>query len=194
MTDTSVDLSKYSGVVRAYIQALSGDCASYLNSDYQSIDIPQEKIYTITYKLDGGKNNSANPDSYTQNTSKITLKDPKKTGYTFKGWYSDSKYTEQVKTIKKGSSGNKTLYAKWTANKYNISFKGNGSTSGSIKKLSDRKYGKSYKLTQNTFKRTGYTFAGWNTKADGSGTSYADKASVKNLTSKNGRTVTLYAQ
>ena len=194
MTETSVDLSNYSGVVRAYVQALSGDCASYLNSDYQSFDIPQEKIYTISYKLKGGKNNSANPSSYTQTTAKITLKDPKKTGYTFKGWYSDKKYTKQVKTIRKGSTGNKTLYAKWTANKYNIVFKRNGSTSGSMKKLSDRKYGKSYKLTQNAFKRTGYTFAGWNTKADGSGTSYADKASVKNLTSKDGRTVTLYAQ
>lgn len=49
-------------------------------------------------------------------------------------------------------------------------------------------------LTANGYVRTGYTFIGWNTKADGSGDSYADKESVNNLTSVDGDTVTLYAQ
>lgn len=49
-------------------------------------------------------------------------------------------------------------------------------------------------LTANGYVRTGYTFIGWNTKADGSGDSYADKGSVNNLTSVDGDTVTLYAQ
>lgn len=49
-------------------------------------------------------------------------------------------------------------------------------------------------LTANGYVRTGYTFIGWNTKADGSRDSYADKESVKNLTSVDGDTVTLYAQ
>ena len=49
-------------------------------------------------------------------------------------------------------------------------------------------------LTANTFTRSGYTFNGWNTKADGSGTAYADKTSVKNLTAASGGSVTLYAQ
>jgi uncharacterized repeat protein (TIGR02543 family) len=49
-------------------------------------------------------------------------------------------------------------------------------------------------LTANAFTKTGYTFNGWNTKADGSGTSYADKASVSKLTATNGATVTLYAR
>ena len=56
------------------------------------------------------------------------------------------------------------------------------------------KYGTAQALTANSFTRKGYTFAGWNTKADGSGTSYADKASVKNLASTDGKTITLYAQ
>ena len=60
--------------------------------------------------------------------------------------------------------------------------------------LKSKSYGKSYELTANKFKRKGYTFAGWNTKADGSGKSYKNKANIKNLTSKNGKTVTLYAQ
>lgn len=50
------------------------------------------------------------------------------------------------------------------------------------------------KLTANGFTRTGYTFAGWNTQADGNGTSYSDQESVINLSTTDGATVTLYAQ
>ena len=152
------------------------------------------RAYKITYELNGGTNNTANPSRYNETVATITLKNPKKTGYTFGGWYSDSKFKNKVKSIAKGSTGNKTLYAKWTVNKYNIAFKGNNSTSGSLSSLKNCVYGKSYTLKKNTFKRTGYTFVGWNTKADGSGTAYSDKASVKNLTGTNGSTVTLYAQ
>ena len=49
-------------------------------------------------------------------------------------------------------------------------------------------------MTKNGYSKTGYTFKGWNTKADGSGTSYADEQRVKNLTSINGATIVLYAQ
>ena len=150
--------------------------------------------YTITYKLNGGKNNSSNPDSYKITTSTIKLKNPTRKGYKFAGWYSDKKCTKKVTQIKKGSTGNKTLYAKWTAHKYTIKFDGNGSTSGSMDKLKNRKYGKTYTLTANAYKKKGYTFNGWNTKKDGSGKSYKNKAEVKNLTSKSGGTVTLYAQ
>ncbi len=53
---------------------------------------------------------------------------------------------------------------------------------------------KSYNLTKNAFKRSGYKFVGWNTKANGSGKTYKNAAEIKNLTSKNGKKVTLYAQ
>lgn len=81
-----------------------------------------------------------------------------------------------------------------TVTKYNIAFHGNGATSGSMSKLKDKKYGTSYTLPANAFERTNYVFKGWNTKKDGSGTFYKDKASIKNLTKTNGKTVTLYAQ
>ena len=150
--------------------------------------------YAIAYNLNGGTNNSKNPAYYYITSNTITLQNPTKTGYTFGGWYSDSGYKTRVKEITKGSVGKKTLYAKWTANQYTIKFSGNGSTSGSMSNLTGRKYGTGYKLTDNAFKKTGYTFAGWNTKADGSGKAYVNQATVKNLTSKNGGTVTLYAQ
>ena len=153
-----------------------------------------EEEFNITYYFNGGKNNADNPVTYSKSSATIILKAPKKTGYTFKGWYSDSKFSKKVTSIPYGSKGNKTLYAKWSANKYHIVFKGNGSTGGSMKKMSDRKYGSKYTLTKNAFQKKGYTFTGWNTKADGTGTAYKNKASVKNLTEKNGGTVTLYAQ
>ena len=70
-----------------------------------------------------------------------------------------------------------TLYAKWTANTYAVSFDANGG-SGSISNMSIVA-GTAKALTSNTtITRSGYTFAGWNTAADGSGTSYANGASI----------------
>lgn len=155
----------------------------------------EKETYKITYKLKGGKNHKGNPTKYTVTTAKITLKKPTRTGYTFGGWYSDSKYkTKKVTQIAKGSTENKTLYAKWTANQYTIKFDGNGATGGKMKNLKNRKYDTSYKLTANAYKKTGYKFDSWNTKKNGKGKKYANKAKVKNLIAMNGKTVTLYAQ
>lgn len=156
-------------------------------------NIASAKTYKITYKLNGGTN-SANPSTYTNNTSTISLKNPTRSGYTFAGWYSDAKFTQKVTSIAKGTTGNKTLYAKWTANKYNIRFKGNGSTSGTMATVNSRKYGSLYILPSNKYKRAGYSFTGWNTKADGSGKKYFNRAIFSNLSKENGKTITLYAQ
>lgn len=75
-----------------------------------------KKKYTITYELNGGVNNSANPSAYTVTSSTIVLKNPVRKGYVFKGWYSDATYKTRVTEIGKGSIGNKTLYAKWVKN------------------------------------------------------------------------------
>lgn len=154
----------------------------------------EKEIYKITYKLNGGTNKGSNPMKYDVTTKTIKLKAPAKKGYTFKGWYKDSKYKKKITQIKKGSTGKITLYAQWTPIKYTIKFNGNGATSGKMKNLTNRKYDTSYKLTANAFKKKGYKFAGWNTKKNGKGKSYKNKASVKNLISTNGKTVTLYAQ
>ena len=150
--------------------------------------------YSIQYELNGGKNDSKNPTSYNVTTKTIELSNPTKKGNTFAGWYSDKKFQNKVTKISKGSTGNKTLYAKWTANKYTIKFDGNGATGGSTKKIQSVKYGNEVQLTKNGFKCTGYQFAGWNTQKDGKGTTYKNNAKVKNLTTKNGKTITLYAQ
>ena len=154
----------------------------------------QKIIYDINYELNGGVNSSKNKTSYYVTTSTFSLYSPSKKGYSFGGWYSTNKYKTKVTKIKKGSTGNKTYYAKWTPITYNISFNGNGNSSGKMTNQSNLKYDTSYTLKANTYVKIGYVFAGWNTKKDGSGIQYNDKSLVVNLLSSNKKTIILYAQ
>lgn len=67
--------------------------------------------YSITYKLNKGTNNKSNPDTYYNET--VKLKNPSRAGYLFDGWYTDSKYSRKITTIKNTAKKNYTLYAKW---------------------------------------------------------------------------------
>jgi uncharacterized repeat protein (TIGR02543 family) len=150
--------------------------------------------YTIKYVLNGGENSEDNPDTFKATDATFKLKSPTKKGYKFSGWYTDKEFTsDKVTKIKKGTIGKVTLYAKWTPITYSVTFDGNGADSGSMK-TKTYKYGKSYTLPANKFKRSGYTFVGWSTKKNGKGTTYKNKKSIKNLTTKSGKTITLYAQ
>lgn len=162
--------------------------------------------YKLTYNLLGGSNDSANPSSYNVLYG-VTLKDAKRTGYTFNGWTDQN--GKKVTGINQGANatfsspddlysklaaritGDMVLTAGWKANTYTIAFNGNGNTGGSTANET-MTYDAAKALTVNGFTKTHYHFAGWNSKADGSGTAYADNASVKNLASSG--TVTLYAQ
>ncbi len=147
--------------------------------------------YRINYKLNGGTNSAKNPDSYYTKGASFTLAKPTRQGYTFKGWYKDSKYKTKITKVTTGTKGTLTLYAKWDVNKYTVKFNANGGKGSMASKTYT--YGKTYTLPANKFTRAGYTFAGWNTKKDGSGKAYGNKKSVKNLTTGTG-TVTLYAR
>ena len=148
--------------------------------------------YSISYNLNGGSV-SGNPSSYNIETATFTLKNPTRTGYTFTGWTGSNGTTAQTSvSIAKGSTGNKSYTANWRANTYTVAYNANGGSGTTAS--SSHTYGVAKTLTANAFTRTGYTFKGWNTKADGSGTSYTNSQSVSNLTSTNGATVTLYAQ
>ncbi len=148
--------------------------------------------YTITYNLDKGTNCKGNPAGFNKNNKKITLCEPTRKGYTFGGWYTDKAKTKKVTEIKKKANKNITLYAKWSKNKYYVKYDANGGK-GEMSK-STFKYDTNYKLAVNTYTRKGYTFTGWNTKADGTGKSYTDAQKIKSLTNKNKKTITLYAQ
>ena len=94
----------------------------------------------------------------------------------------------------KGVTSNHTIKAEFAPNAYTIKFNGNGSgVTGSTTAMS-MSYDTAKNLTANGFSRLGYTFQGWNSKADGTGTTYSNQQSVKNLTAANNGTVTLYAR
>ena len=73
--------------------------------------------YTITYNLNGGTNATGNPATYNLKTETFTIADPSKDGYTFAGWFSDAEFnTAATTTITKGTTGEKTFWAKWSEN------------------------------------------------------------------------------
>ena len=121
--------------------------------------------YTITYNLDGGAAPKANPTTYTVETPTITLADPYKAGYTFAGWYSDAAFTTRVTQIANGSTGNKTLWAKWTTDTYHINYVLNNGTN-------DPRNPTTFTGTDATLHiypatRTGYTMDGWGSEIIG---------------------------
>ena len=151
--------------------------------------------YTITYNLNGGSGN--NPSSYNIDTTTFTLANPTKTGYTFNGWTGSNGSSPQTSvTISKGSQGDKTYTANWTAVTYTITYNcngGSGSTASSshtydvAKNLSSNGC---YKITDGTSGMV-YYMAGWSTSSSASTATYTDKQSVSGVGS--GTNVTLYA-
>ena len=151
-------------------------------------------VYDITYDLAGGAVDPANKDKYTIETPDFTLTNPTKTGYTFTGWTGtglDGK--TMTVTVTTGHWGDRSYTATWEPNPYKVHFDANGGDGGT---MADQNfvYDTAQNLTENAFTRTGYTFTGWNSKADGTGTPYADKAEVVNLTATRDAVVTMYAQ
>ncbi len=84
-----------------------------------------------------------------------------------------------------------SVFAQWTPNTYYIKFNSNGG-SGSMSTMT-MTYDEAQRLTANSFTKTGYTFLGWSTSSSATTVTYDDQQYVKNLTSVNGATVTLYA-
>lgn len=118
---------------------------------------------------------------------------PSRTGYLFAGWYTQKTAGEEVSSSDTVEiTENTTIYAHWTAISYQILFDANGGV-GAMDPI-HAVYDTAAALPANGFTRTGYRFVGWNTKQDGTGTLYADEASVLNLSATNGAEVTLYAQ
>jgi len=133
--------------------------------------------YTVIYEYnDATGGNGTASETFTTAGTVITLPTPVRTGYTFGGWYSDSALTSSV-----GAAGasysptlNLTVYAKWTADTRTVTYNmGSHSPSGSVPTDSS-----TYiigddvviKANSGSLARTGYTFAGWVTNSDGSGT------------------------
>ena len=149
--------------------------------------------YNITYNLNGGSVATANPTTYNVETPTFTLNNPTKPGYTFDGWTGTGlAEPTQTVTIALGSNGDRSYTANWTPNTYTVHFDANGGE-GSMDDMNFT-YDVAQSLTANAFTREDFSFSGWNTQANGSGTSYTDGQSVSNLTTEPNGTVNLYAQ
>ncbi len=149
----------------------------------------------IVFKANGGSGKMTSQVVPSNKKTRLKENEFTKKGYTFVGWntkedgsgtnYLDCQYVKNPK--------NKlTLYAQWKVNKYYVSYNANGGKGTmDVQKFT---YGKKTASKLNRFSRVGYTFDGWNTKADGKGKSYKEGAYFTKLTSVNKKQVTLYAQ
>ena len=115
--------------------------------------------------------------------------------------YKVQKYTVQQKVIAESTivkiADNHTATAVWNPITYTISYNGNGNTSGEVPANQTKTYATALTLRSNTgsLAKTGYEFKGWNTATNGSGTHYDAGATLStDLTTENGKTITLYAQ
>lgn len=126
--------------------------------------------YAITYVMNGGKNNVANPDSFTVESDPIIFAKPTYDGNTFGGWFYDAGFTSPATGIATGSTtGNKTLYAKWTPIVYTIEYLSGNEVSATI--VADKKaWGDTLTLKGNevAFQREGYIHDGWSLTDGGS--------------------------
>ncbi|MBQ2125536.1 MAG: InlB B-repeat-containing protein, partial [Spirochaetales bacterium] len=148
----------------------------------------------VTFNSNGGTGNMAEQSFTVGVSQKLSVNTFTRSGYTFVGWNSSadgsgrSYSNEQTLTFSDETS--LTLYAQWQKNVTyaKVTFNSNGGTGSMSNQIFTA--GVSQNLQANTFARADYTFIGWNTRADGSGTSYADKQS---LTLTEAVPLTLYA-
>jgi uncharacterized repeat protein (TIGR02543 family) len=156
--------------------------------------------YVVTFNYNGGDGgDSTATASYTTAGTAITLPVPTKTGFTFAGWHSDAGLTTAIGSG--GGSGSYSptgatlslnAYAKWTAINYTFTYNSNSADSGTVPTETSKQITQTATVKANTgsLALAGYTFSGWNTASDGTGTNYLS-GSLFTVGSSN---VTLYAK
>ena len=93
---------------------------------YYTLYAKWESEYFLTYVANGGTNPAINPSRWSSDSATYTLKGLEKVGYTFDGWYADSTFKTPVKQLTPDRHDDITLYAKWVANNYKITYHLNG--------------------------------------------------------------------
>jgi uncharacterized repeat protein (TIGR02543 family) len=143
--------------------------------------------YTLSLDANGGTVTPTS-QSETYNSAIGTIPTPTRTGYTFNGWFTAASGGTLVTSATIYTTvGDSTIYAQWTAITYSIDYNSNGG-SGTMSTTS-WVYPGPATISTNSFTRPGYIFSGWNTAANGSGTSYANGGSYSTAAN-----LLLYAQ
>lgn len=130
--------------------------------------------YTATFNANGGE--SVSPETIKKNYDEALgeLPTATRTGYTFDGWYTKAVDGDKIDIDTKMPADGATYYAHWTINQYTAKFDGNGGSNGAdITADFDSKLG-----TLPTSSRTGYTFDGWFTAADETGTKITEETTM----------------
>ena len=129
--------------------------------------------HTVSFDSNGGSGSMV--DETHNAAAALTANSFTRSGYSFTGWNtaSNGSGTSYADGASYPFDADLTLYAQWLADSHTVSFDSNGGSGSMV----DETHNAAAALTANSFTRSGYSFAGWNTQAGGGGTSYADGAS-----------------
>ena len=175
------------------------------SADEIQVDFGEYRWYA-TYDLNGGQGNSST-QSALRGSNICTHGTPTRHGYTFTHYHYNYNGEYDVNASSALGAGNWdttnitgptiNLVAQWSPNPYTISYNSNkpskasNSVTGSTGQT-NLVYDQTGNLSYNGFSLKGWSFVSWNTKADGSGTTYQAGQQVKNM--NDGQNTTLYAQ
>lgn len=130
-----------------------------VSKTYKLVIEVKDLTFAINYVLDGGTNSENNPNEYVPEKLPLLLENPNKSGYKFVGWYDNENFTgESITEISAGTMGDVTLYAKWNALDYRISYELNGGTNAENPDGYDVS---DLPVSLHAPSRTGYIFKGW---------------------------------
>lgn len=130
-----------------------------VSKTYKLVIEVKDLTFAINYVLDGGTNSENNPNEYVPEKLPLLLENPTKSGYKFVGWYDNENFTgEAITEISAGTMGEVTLYAKWNALDYRISYELNGGTNAENPDGYDVS---DLPVSLHAPSRTGYIFKGW---------------------------------
>ncbi len=154
---------------------------------YPFDNVADAPIGNITYELNGGTNHPDNAATYIYGIG-LTLKEASRDNYVFDGWYLDPNYASETKLseITATDTGGKTLYAKWTARTYTITYELNGGTNHPDNAAA---YTYGIGLTLKEASSDNYVFDGWYTD-----TNFASETKLSEITATDGGDKTLYAK
>jgi len=160
------------GTGTLYLPSLAAKTYTVNLSNVTFYAVWEKVTYKVSYNVDGGS--SVLPSTYQIGDSITLPSGPTKSGYTFAGWFAASSGGSALSSSYSPSgTGNITIFARWTAIGYTVTYNGNGSDSGSVPSNSSTyTIGTSVPVAGNTgtLVKAGYTFAGWTVASDGTGT------------------------
>ena len=178
LTDVALpknDLVKRNGyILKGW--AIEGKLVEYFPStsmrDITLVAVWEPQVYTVSYQTNGGEIESVTDDFTIED--RLSLQLPIKAGYRFEGWYTSKVYQYQIEEIEIGTTGDLSVYAKWTPISYIIEYELDG---GENSILNPSTYTVEQEVKLFEPKRKGYDFVGW---YDSKGNEYVTKLSAIN--------------